>query len=203
MTSCRLSTETIATSKALDRSARSTRSDMETFSARTRSMRAFVATGMCMDLVYIETSIISHATAWPSKDPVIAVLQGQARDWWSIERPKFEVVTSQLVLDEAALGDPSAAHARLAALAGIQLIPTDSNVEAIADELIARSLMPAKARLDALHVAIAAVGGVQFLLTQNCRHIANAHMLPRVYTLADLGYPKLLIYTPAEFLGNP
>ncbi len=156
-----------------------------------------------MDLVYIETSIISHATARPSKDPLISVLQAQARDWWSIERPKFEVVTSQLVLDEAGLGDPSAAHDRLAALSGIQLIPTDSKVEAIADELIARSLMPAKARLDALHVATAAVGGVQFLLTQNCRHIANAHMLPRVYkTLADLGYSKLLIYTPAEFLGN-
>ena len=63
--------------------------------------------------------------------------------------------------------------------------------------------MPAKARLDALHVALAAVGGVQFLLTQNCRHIANAHMLPRVYrTLADPGFPNLLIYTPAEFLGN-
>lgn len=158
-------------------------------------MVAFVATERSMDLVYIETSIISHATARPSKDPIISVLQRQARDW---------CVTSQLVLDEAALGDPSAAQDRLAALAGIQLIPTDSEVEAIADELIAHSLMPSKARLDALHVASAAVGGVQFLLTQNCRHIANAHMLPRIYkTLADLGYPKLLIYTPAEFLGNP
>ena len=76
-----------------------------------------------MDIVYIETSIISHATARPSKDPLISVLQSQARDWWTIERPKFEVVTSQLVLDEASLGDPSAAQDRLAALAGIQLIP--------------------------------------------------------------------------------
>jgi hypothetical protein len=64
--------------------------------------------------------------------------------------------------------------------------------------------MPTKARLDALHVATAAVGGVQFLLTQNCRHIANAHMLPAIYRVLDeLGYPDLLIYTPAEFLGNP
>ncbi len=157
-----------------------------------------------MDLVYIETSIISHATARPSRDPIISVLQSQAREWWSKERPKFEVVTSQLVLDEAALGDASAARDRLAALAGIQLIPTDARVEAVADELIGRSLMPAKARLDALHVATAAVGGVQFLLTQNCRHIANAHMLPLVYKmLSGLGYPTLLIYTPAEFLGNP
>ena len=86
----------------------------------------------------------------------------------------------------------------------VNRIPTDARVEAVADELIARSLMPTKARLDALHVATAAVGRVQFLLTQNCRHIANAHMLPRVYkTLSDLGYPTLLIYTPAEFLGSP
>ena len=67
--------------------------------------------------------------------------------------------------------------------------------------LIKRSLVSSKAWIDALHVASAAVGGVQFLLTQNCRHIANAHTLPRVYrTLDELGYPGLLIYTPAEFL---
>src|ERR1019366_7025045 len=94
---------------------------------------------------------------------------------------KFSMVTSQLVLDEASLGDVAAAVERLKLLAGIPLIPTDERVEAVADELIARSLMPEKARLDALHVASAAVGGVQFLLTQNCRHIANAHTLPRVY----------------------
>lgn len=58
------------------------------------------------------------------------------------------------------------------------MIPTDRRVEMVAEELIARSLMPEKARLDALHVALAAVGRVQFLLTQNCRHIANAHTLP-------------------------
>jgi len=156
-----------------------------------------------MDTVYIETSVLSHATARPSSDPNISVLQQQARDWWSIERPKFTIVTSQLVLDEASLGDPDAAAERLELLAGVPLIPADNRVEPIADELISRSLMPATARLDALHVATAAVGGVQFLLTQNCRHIANAHSLPRIYkTLEELGYSRLLIYTPAEFLGN-
>ena len=108
-----------------------------------------------------------------------------------------------LVRDEAALGDPVAAAERLKLLNGIPLIPTGNPVERIADELIARSIMPEKARLDALHVAFAAVGRVQFLLTQNCRHIANAHTLPCVYsTLEELGFPKLLIYTPAEFLGE-
>jgi len=156
-----------------------------------------------MDTVYIETSIVSHATARPSSQPHIAVLQQQARLWWATERSKFLVVTSQLVLDEAALGDPEAAAERLKMLAPLSLIPADPRIEPIADELIARSLMPATSRLDALHVATAAVGGVQFLLTQNCRHIANAHMLPRVYkTLEELGYANLLIYTPAEFLGG-
>ncbi len=88
-------------------------------------------------------------------------------------------------------------------LADIPLVPTDLRVETVAEELVARSLMPEKARLDALHVALATVGRVQFLLTQNCRHIATAHTLPRVYrALEELGYPGLLIYTPAEFLGS-
>jgi len=157
-----------------------------------------------MDTVYIETSIISHATARPSADPRISVLQAEAREWLLIERPKFLVVTSQFVIDEASLGDPAAAQERLKELANFPLIPTDAQVEVLANELIGRLLIPAKAKLDALHVAISAVNGVQYLLTQNCRHIANAHTLPQIYkTLAALGYPGLLITTPAEFLGAP
>ncbi len=95
-----------------------------------------------MDTVYIETSIISHAAARPSPDTNVLVLQQQARDWWSIERPKFTLVTSQLVHDEASLGDSDAAVERLKLLAGIPLIPTDIQVERLAEELIARSLMP-------------------------------------------------------------
>ena len=91
-----------------------------------------------MDSVYIETSVVSHATAWPSSDPAVFVLQQQARDWWATQRSKFSLVTSQLVLDEATLGDPAAAADRLQLLAGIPLIPTDNRVEAVADELIAR-----------------------------------------------------------------
>src|SRR5690348_5929847 len=122
-----------------------------------------------METVYIETSVVSHATARPSSDPAVFVLQQQAREWWTRERPNYVLVTSQLVLDEASVGDPDAAVERLKLLADLPLIPTDRRVELVADELIARSLIPAKARLDALHVALAAVGGVQFLLTQNCR----------------------------------
>lgn len=156
-----------------------------------------------MDTVYIETSIVSHATAWPSSNPATAVLQDQATQWMNEQRSKYNVVTSRLVLDEAALGDPDAAQRRLAMLADIPILDPNPDVETVADQLVSHSLIPESARLDASHVAAAALAGVQFLLTQNCRHIANASVLPRVYRLLDeLGLPGLLIYTPAEFLGG-
>jgi len=62
--------------------------------------------------------------------------------------------------------------------------------------------MPEKATADAFHVAAAALGGVKYLLTFNCRHIANAHELPRIYDLLSAaGFGQLLICTPTEFLG--
>ena len=125
-----------------------------------------------MDIVYIETSIFSHATARPSSD-------------------------------EASLGDSDAASRRLSMLDGIPVLPANPDADSIADEIVSRSMMPPKARLDALHVAIAALAGVQYLLTQNCTHIANAHELPRVYRLLDqLGLSGMLICTPVEFLGG-
>lgn len=157
-----------------------------------------------MKSVYIETSVVSHASARTSSDVVQAGLQSQAIQWWTGQRHRFSLVTSQLVLDEAARGDREAASRRLAMLAGIPLIPIDQRVDQVAREILARSLMPPLAFLDALHVAAAAVGGVQYLLTLNCRHIASAHTLPAVYRLLDeLGYRDLLICTPIEFLGGP
>lgn len=156
-----------------------------------------------MDTVYIETSIVSHATAWPSSDIQIAAIQQQARDWWSIERPKFELVTSQLVIDEASAGDPSAAADRLKLLDGMPTVLIDEDARSLARAIVSASIMPAKAAADALHIAAAAVAGVQYLLTLNCKHIANAHELPRVYRLwDDHGFGQLLICTPSEFLGG-
>ena len=156
-----------------------------------------------MDLVYIETSIISHATARLSSDPATAVLQVQAKRWMLEQRPLYDVVTSQLVIDEASLGDPDAAKRRLLLLDGIPVLPANPDANSIADEIVSRHMMPTIARLDALHVAIAALAGVQYLLTQNCTHIANAHQLPRVYRLLNkFELSGMLICTPVEFLGG-
>ncbi len=156
-----------------------------------------------MDTVYIQTSIVSYATAWPSRDIQTAALQQQARDWWDLEGPKFDLVTSQLVVNEASAGDPSAAAYRLKLLDGLQFVDVGADAQALAARILSAHLMPEKAAADALHVAAAALGGVNYLLTLNCKHIANAHELPRVYQLLDdEGLGQLLICTPAEFLGG-
>jgi hypothetical protein len=127
-----------------------------------------------MDTVYIETSVISHATAWPSKNPAIAVLQDQAKRWLEFEAPKYRLVTSQFVIDEASRGDPDAAKRRLNALENVGLLLPDPEIEAIADKIVVGCMMPPKAKLDALHVASPVLAGVEYRLTQKCRHIANA-----------------------------
>jgi hypothetical protein len=157
-----------------------------------------------MDTVYIETSIVSHATAWPNKNPAIAALQVQAKQWLEFEAPKFHLVTSQFVIDEVSRGDPDAAKRRLAALENVGLLLPDPQVESLADKIVTGCMMPQKARLDALHVASAVLAGVEYLLTQNCRHIANATELPRLYRLLeDLQLPRILVCTPIQFLGDP
>ncbi|MBS0266806.1 MAG: DNA-binding protein [Planctomycetes bacterium] len=134
----------------------------------------------------------------------VAALQNQARDWWHHERPKFNLATSQLVINEASVGDPSAASDRSRLLAGIPLVPSTPEVQNIAKSLVSAAMMPPKAAADALHFAAAAFAGVEYLLTQNCRHIANAHILPQVYAKRQLlGFGGLLlICTPAEFFGE-
>lgn len=95
-----------------------------------------------MDTVYIETSIVSHATARPSTDIQIAALQHQARNWWSTKRVNFELVTSQLVIDEASAGDRTAAAARLKLLDGLPTVPIDEDVRNLARAIMSASIMP-------------------------------------------------------------
>jgi hypothetical protein len=113
------------------------------------------------------------------------------------------LVTSQLTLDEASVGDPVAASERLKLLKGLPLTPISKDAEVLAGRILAGHMMPGRAAADALHVALAALARVDYLLTLNCKHIANAHELPRVYRLlAKEGLGGLLICTPAEFLGG-
>lgn len=157
-----------------------------------------------MAVVYIETSILGYLTARSRDSLIFQARQELTRRWWDLSREQYDLVASQLVLDEAAAGDAEASQGRLRLLAGIPLLASaDPETDRLADALVAAHLIPEKARSDAMHVAIATVHLVDYLLTWNCRHIANAATLPGVYRLLTArGYAPPLIVTPEEFSGD-
>ena len=156
-----------------------------------------------MTTLYVETSIVSYLCQRPSSQVLIAARQLLTHQWWDKERANYELVTSQYVLDEASAGDPVPAAERLQSLDGIPLLPLDPEIGAIAKELISRAILPPKALIDALHIAIVAHHRIEYLLTWNCRHIANARILPRIRAvLSDLGVPIPIICTPEEMVDD-
>lgn len=156
-----------------------------------------------MQTVYIETSIVSFLRARPSAHVVSAARQLLTRRWWDQERSKYELVTSQYVLDEASQGHTELAKERLLTLNGIPLIDLPDEVPSLADELIGAALLPANARLDALHICAASIHQLDYLLTWNCTHIANARILPRVRRfLIERGYNLPEVCTPEEMLDD-
>lgn len=156
-----------------------------------------------MATVYIETSIVGYLTARSRDDVIFQARQKLTQSWWKSSRDDYELVASQLVLDECGAGDADAAAERMELLIGIPLLAaSDPQVDSLADALLAADLLPEKARSDAAHVAIATVHRVDYLMTWNCKHIANAATLPAVYhLLAGRGYARPLIVTPEEFSG--
>jgi hypothetical protein len=156
-----------------------------------------------MTTLYVETSIVSYLRQRPISQVVMAARQLLTHQWWDEERRNYELVTSQYVLDEAGEGEPSLAAARLELLKGIPLLPLDPGIVVIADEILSRAILPPKAPIDALHIAVVAYHRIQYLLTWNCKHLANARILPRVHeVLADLGYPIPIICTPEEMVSD-
>jgi hypothetical protein len=152
--------------------------------------------------VYIETTIPSYLTAWPSCDVVRAGEQQVTRDWWA-RRSEFELRVSSLVLLECSAGDSDAAALRLAALDGIPVLAQTAEAETLAEALLREVPLPAKAGADAIHIAVAAVNGMTYLLTWNCTHIANATLRPRIEAICrQLGYEPPVICTPKELLGS-
>jgi predicted nucleic acid-binding protein len=153
--------------------------------------------------LYLETSIISYLRQKPSTQVVLAARQLLTHQWWNDERSNYQLVASQLVIDEASAGNPSLAAERLQLLAGIPLLQLDPVIADIADEIMSRAILPEKARTDALHIATVAHHRIQYLLTWNCSHIANARILPRIHdVLNDLLIPIPVICTPEEMVGN-
>lgn len=122
-------------------------------------------------------------TARPSRDVRTAAWQQITVQWWEEARGHYELFTSQLVISEASEGHPEAAQNRLDSLQQITELVVDSEMEALAERLLSEGGFPASAKVDALHVAIAAVQGIDLFLTWNCRHINNAETKPIVRSI--------------------
>ena len=150
---------------------------------------------------YIETSVVSYLTARPSRDVVISAYQEITRVWWRDAPERFDLVASALVVAEAGAGDAEAARARLEALDAVKLLDATPNAEDLANELIRASAIPRQATDDAAHIAIAVTNGVDFLVTWNFRHIANAAMRSQIEQVCRReGYEPPIICTPNELM---
>ncbi len=152
---------------------------------------------------YIETSVISYYTARISRDLIVAAHQEITQDWWDNQRSAYDLYTSMIVHEEASAGDSNAATKRIRALKEIQLLDVNNEAAELAGKLIMGRCLPKKATEDALHIAVAAVHGMEFLITWNCKHIANAQMRAVIEkVILQNSYQPPIICTPEELPGE-
>jgi predicted nucleic acid-binding protein len=152
--------------------------------------------------IYLETSVISYLTARPSKTIIGAAHQQITLAWWESRR-QYELYVSESVLRECGAGDPHAAEKRLAIVGDVPLLTVSEQAVDIAQGLVNEKIIPAKAAEDALHIAVATLNGVDYLLTWNCKHIANPEIQRNIARyLEKIGLSLPFICTPEELLGE-
>jgi len=154
---------------------------------------------MSKPTIYIETSVVSYLVARPSRDIIVAAHQQLTFDWWHNQSQQYDLFISQVVFDEAKAGDKQEAAKRLTAIQDLPLLELNEEGIRLAEKLIQSHAVPKKAAQDALHIAIACINGMDYLLTWNCKHIANAKMRSRIDQVCrESGYVPPTICTPEE-----
>jgi hypothetical protein len=150
--------------------------------------------------VYLETTIVSYLAARTSRNLVVAAHQQLTRTWWD-GRIRFDLFVSQAVVDEAADGNPKVAKRRLALLENIPVLALSSDVHELAQGLVSAGAVPAKATIDAIHIAVAALNHMEYLLTWNCAHIANAAVRGKIeIRCRSAGLRAPVICTPEQLM---
>jgi predicted nucleic acid-binding protein len=153
--------------------------------------------------VYIETTIVSYLTAQASHDVIRAARRAITKRWWNDRRQDFKLFVSEIVFEEAQKGDMLAVKRRKRVLDRLPRLEISDEAAELAAALIEEGTMPPKAAGDALHLAVAAVQKIDFLLTWNYRHLANAEMMGRMASVvAAKGYRAPVICTPEELMGH-
>jgi hypothetical protein len=156
-----------------------------------------------MESVYLETTFISYLVARPSRDVIVAGHQQTTQEWWASRRSEFECLVSQVVIDEASVGDPAEVQKRLAIIDGLPTLAITDDANALTRAIMAAGILPPHVVRDAAHVAVAAVHAVDYLLTWNCKHLANAQITRRIAVVCEkLGRKMPIICTPEELMGG-
>ena len=151
--------------------------------------------------VYLETSVVSYLVGRLSRDVIVLGNQELTREWWSTRRHEYEVFISEIVIGEATIGDPDLAQQRLEVAAELSLLGVTEEAERLAPLLLRAAGLASNAATDALHMAIAAVNGMDYLLSWNCRHIANATIRRAIERQCrSIGYEPPVICTPQELM---
>lgn len=151
--------------------------------------------------IYLESSVISYLAAKPSRDPVKAARQLQARALWNAKN-NYDLVVSTAVIDEISQGNPAQAGLRRELIQPLRILSITSETDSLAVELLRRKALPAKAFADAVHMAIATTHRIGVMASFNFRHLASVFAKAKIeQTLRDLGYSPPLIATPEEILG--
>lgn len=153
------------------------------------------------EIVYVETSVVSYLTGRRSQDTIVAAHQEITQKWWRERSSRFDVVISEMVYREASGGDPDAASARLQVLDRLRVLKIGEEALSLAERLISKGPIPRQYAEDALHIATAAVNGVDYLVTWNCKHLANAaHRVVVEAVVDEAGYACPIICTPEELM---
>jgi hypothetical protein len=156
-----------------------------------------------LETVYIETSIVSLLVANPSRDLVTAGHQAVTRQWWGQRRHEYRCVTSDEVLREASLGDKEMSRKRLEELVGLTVFQVGDTERALAQSMLDANVLPPNVMADAIHAAVSSIQRVDILLTWNCRHLANPHIMRGLRKfIAGRGLTLPEICTPIELEGN-
>jgi hypothetical protein len=158
---------------------------------------------MSKPTVYVETTVIGHLVGRILPDPVVAGRQTVTRNWWPVAAKKHRLFVSRLVADECAAGDAEAAIERLAVLDSLEFLAASTDADELAKQLIAGRAIPETEPRDAAHVSLAAINGIQYLVTWNFKHIANAATRVAIESVCrKAGYEPPIICTPDELSEN-
>jgi hypothetical protein len=155
-----------------------------------------------METVYLETTFISYLVARPSRDVIVAGHQQTTQEWWANRQSQFECFVSQVVIDESSAGDPNEVQKRLAIIGNLPALNLTTETEVLTEAILRSGVLPTRAARDAAHIGVATVHRVDYLLTWNCKHLANAEIRRRIESVCTkIGYRMPLICTPEELMG--